>query len=65
RIFHKIVFKRTVLDPIVDLGDFDIPNLELVKALIDELGVGVALCLRRADELKRAIKTERGGGRGR
>ena len=64
RVLHKIVFERTVPDPIVDLGDFDIANLELVKALIDELGVGVALGLRRADELKRAIETERGRGRG-
>src|SRR5262249_10404737 len=45
RIFHKIVFERTVPDPVVDLGDFDIAKLELVKALIDELGVGVGLGL--------------------
>ena len=64
RIFHKIVFEGAVPDSIVDLGDFDIANLELVEALIDELGVSVSLRLSRTDELKRAIEAERGGSRG-
>ena len=64
RIFHKVIFERAVPDSIVDLGNFDIANLELVEAFIDEFGVGVGLGLRRTNELKRAIEAERGGSRG-
>jgi hypothetical protein len=44
------------------LGDFDVTGLEFVKALIEELGVGVALRLCGADEFKRTVEAE-GSGR--
>ena len=34
-----------------------------LRVLIHQLGVGIALRLRRADEFEWAVKAERGGGR--
>ena len=63
RVFHKTVFQVSVPDSVVDLGDLDVAGLEFVKALVEELGVGIALRLRRADEFKRTIQAEGSGRR--
>ena len=49
---------RTVPDSVVDLRDFHITDLEFVESLIDQLGVGIALRLRRADEFERTVEAE-------
>ena len=62
-VLHKPVFQRSIPDAVVYLGDFYVTGLEFVKALIEQLGVGVALGLCRADEFKRTVEAEGGGRR--